>query len=660
MSTIRYRTIASLLFLVFISLSEAFSQAVSIDSLETALAKHTQIDTAKVNLLNKLAYELHRRNPKKAISYAQQSQKIADQLNYPKGKAASLWGMGMCYASTNRPLALTYYEQALQLAEQVNDQIGICTYLLAIGNANQGLGNVKASDEAYNRALMIATTQKDQSIFLKLQYSIANNLVKRGQYLEAATKFQEVIGKATETNDQFALSRAYSELGSIFQRQGNSPQALEYKLSSLHICEQRNDPIGTFNAHIDIAEIKAALNECEAALEDIHQASQIAKEMNDSSLIFICLTQTGNIYHQMKHPKALDYLQEALQMVRGRKINQTIDLLSSIGAAYIEQGKFSEAEKSLNEAYEMAQKIELKYACGKILKTMGILYYNQNQYARASDYASRALQVGNEMQYQELKKECYQLLSNTYAATGNYKEAYHYHTHFKQLNDSMFNDKNVRQITLLESAYKYDKEKQAYEAEKANQQLKIKNQRLFIFSLIGMTILALILSYQLHLSNRLKKKALQLEIDQINSKLEYSQKEMATATLKLMQNSESDAYSMKALKQIERNANEEGKENVRSLIGYYKNKSVYANWEEFEVLFLQVNADFYDKLNESFPTLTLNERKLCVFLKLNMTNKDIAQITFQSEEALKKARMRLRKKLELDRDENLAGFIQGL
>lgn len=219
--------------------------------------------------------------------------------------------------------------------------------------------------------------------------------------------------------------------------------------------------------------------------------------MNDSSLIFICLTQTGNIYHQMKHPKALGYLQEALQMVRGRKINQTIDLLSSIGAVYIEQGKFSEAEKSLNEAYEMAQKIELKYACGKILKTMGILYYNQNQYARASDCASRALQVGNEMQYQELKKECYQLLSNTYAATGNYKEAYHYHTYFKQL-------------------------------------------------------------------------------------------------------------------------------------------------------------------NESFPTLTLNERKLCVFLKLNMTNKDIAQITFQSEEALKKARMRLRKKLELDRDENLAGFIQGL
>lgn len=75
---------------------------------------------------------------------------------------------------------------------------------------------------------------------------------------------------------------------------------------------------------------------------------------------------------------------------------------------------------------------------------------------------------------------------------------------------------------------------------------------------------------------------------------------------------------------------------------------------------IKVNGTFYEKLNEKFPTLTPNERKLCVFLKLNMSNKDIAQITFQSEEALKKARLRLRKKLEMERDENLATFIQSL
>jgi len=41
-----------------------------------------------------------------------------------------------------------------------------------------------------------------------------------------------------------------------------------------------------------------------------------------------------------------------------------------------------------------------------------------------------------------------------------------------------------------------------------------------------------------------------------------------------------------------------------------------------------------------------------------MSNKDIAQITFQSEDALKKARLRLRQKLEIGREINLMTFLQ--
>lgn len=659
MTTIRYRTILSLLSFTFLSISPAFSQFFPVDSLERVLASHTRIDTAKVNLLNKLAFELHRINPQKAILFSEQSRKMADQLNYSKGKAASLWTMGMSHPN-DKQLALSYYKQALHIAEQINDQTGICNYLLAIGNTSQGLGDVKTSDQSFNRALQIASTLEDPSLYMKLLYSIANNLTRKGQYLEAAAKYQQVIDKATETNNKLMLARAYSAIGSLFHRQGNSPQALEYLLSSLHLSEQYNDQIGIFNVLIDIADIKSTLNDCPSALENVDQALQIAKKMNDSIMIFICCTKTGSIYQQMKHPKALQYLQEALQMAQGKKINKTINLLSSIGTVYIEQGKFSEAEKNLNEALDLAQQAELKYACGEALSALGILYYTQKQYTRAIDYANRALQVASEMQYQELRKNVYKQLTDIYAATGDYKAAYRNFANFQQLNDSIFNEKNVHKMALLESAYKHDKEKQKYEMEKTNQQLKIKDQRHIILSLIAVTLLVVILSYQLYLSNRLKKKALRLEIDKINSQLEYSQKEMTSATLQLVQNSESDAYCMKMLKSIENNTNEEGEKNIRTLISYYKNKSVYSNWEEFETLFLKVNSDFYDKLNEHFPTLTLNERKLCVFLKLSMTNKDIAQITFQSEEALKKARMRLRKKLELDRDENLAIFILNL
>ena len=80
-------------------------------------------------------------------------------------------------------------------------------------------------------------------------------------------------------------------------------------------------------------------------------------------------------------------------------------------------------------------------------------------------------------------------------------------------------------------------------------------------------------------------------------------------------------------------------------------------WKEFEVRFQQVHADFYKKLNKQYPDLTPNELRLCAFLRLNMSTKDIAAITYQSLNSIDMARFRLRKKMGLDKDVNLVAFL---
>lgn len=143
--------------------------------------------------------------------------------------------------------------------------------------------------------------------------------------------------------------------------------------------------------------------------------------------------------------------------------------------------------------------------------------------------------------------------------------------------------------------------------------------------------------------------------------LDSSQKVAATATLKLVQSAEYETRSVNVLKNIKKNTIEEEEQSaIRSLIAESKLKSSTSNWDEFEILFEKIHPLFYHVLSERFPKLTPNERKLCIFLKLNMSNNHISQITLQSEEALKKARLRLRKKLEIERDINLAAFIQSL
>jgi DNA-binding CsgD family transcriptional regulator len=84
-------------------------------------------------------------------------------------------------------------------------------------------------------------------------------------------------------------------------------------------------------------------------------------------------------------------------------------------------------------------------------------------------------------------------------------------------------------------------------------------------------------------------------------------------------------------------------------------------WKEFEVRFQQVHSEFYKKLNKQFPDLSANEKKLCAFLRLNMSTKDIAALLHRSENSISVARTRLRKKLNItNTDIELINFLTNL
>lgn len=80
-------------------------------------------------------------------------------------------------------------------------------------------------------------------------------------------------------------------------------------------------------------------------------------------------------------------------------------------------------------------------------------------------------------------------------------------------------------------------------------------------------------------------------------------------------------------------------------------------WEEFETRFNQVHHDFSARLLKEFSNLSPNELKLCAFLRLNMSTKEILTITQQSSNSISVARHRLRTKLGIERDENLITFL---
>ena len=81
------------------------------------------------------------------------------------------------------------------------------------------------------------------------------------------------------------------------------------------------------------------------------------------------------------------------------------------------------------------------------------------------------------------------------------------------------------------------------------------------------------------------------------------------------------------------------------------------DWLTFELHFNKAHGNFFDRLREEFPILTSNDLKLCAYLKLNLSSKEIASLMSISTRSVEMSRYRLRKKINLDKDDSLSQFI---
>ncbi len=82
--------------------------------------------------------------------------------------------------------------------------------------------------------------------------------------------------------------------------------------------------------------------------------------------------------------------------------------------------------------------------------------------------------------------------------------------------------------------------------------------------------------------------------------------------------------------------------------------------ENIDFQFIDLNKEFFNRLSKRHPNLTNNNQKLCVYLKMNLSTKEISSLTFTSPEAIKVSRSRLRKKLGLKQKQSLTGYLNSI
>ncbi len=139
--------------------------------------------------------------------------------------------------------------------------------------------------------------------------------------------------------------------------------------------------------------------------------------------------------------------------------------------------------------------------------------------------------------------------------------------------------------------------------------------------------------------------------------LQHHQKQLTMQTVNMLKNNEFLHSVLSDLNTILPFTSSQGKSIINSIESRVNDNSNDQIWKEFEYCFEQVYNGFYKNLNDQLKDLSVREQRLCAFLKMNMSTKEIAAITFQTPNSIDVAKHRLRKKAGLENDEDFNKFL---
>ena len=448
----------------------------------------------------------------------------------------------------------------------------------------------------------------------------------------------------------------------------------EYDLSeklafqALELAKEINDSILIASVYNQLGSLKNYLNQNEDALVYYNKSLGIYLRHDQDSLAAASYSNLGILHSRIPDDTScISYFQKAAEI---NKITKNYLWLSvnymNMGYIYMEFNKLQEGFEHLQISLEIAEEHNFNRSYPWIYANLSSYYLKTENFWKFLEYANKTLLLAREQNNRLVELNILTKLKEAYNNMGQIKEVNHYLEQISIVKDSINKHNRLKELDLLTLRYKFEEDRKQLEL----QQILLKNkhqQKELIYALIilgtGLVVIIFIFLF-IQQQNRIRRKSLEqkatlLEKEKLSNELDYKKKELTTSVMYTIEKNKALSGIIEELFEIEDTAvKEETQEAIQKISKKIKKTIDSEAWEEFEIRFQQVHSDFYDKLAISYPKLTTNEKRLCAFLRLDMSSKEISRITGQSISALELARTRLRKKLNISNtDINLITFL---
>ena len=372
--------------------------------------------------------------------------------------------------------------------------------------ANQyGAFDLKKGLEVHRQAYSLALQLKSAKWKPKFEMAIGRTNANLSQP-DSALHWFRLAQKGFEDNgDRKGLASLFTKFRWVHNFLGDYEKALDYAFKGLAIYEELKDEPGTAIAFSYIGEILYSQQKYQESADYAQKGYDIQKRLGLKDDLAYSCQNLGDAWLQIgDYDKALAFQNEGLTLRRESKNDVDIALsLNSRGNVLKYMKRYPEALADYQEALRLARQTNFQPLVSTCVSNTGHVYSLLKKYREALPYhletRQRLLETGEMFDM----PENYRLLAEAYGGIGKYDSAYHFeHLRF-EIKDSLLTEETSARMSELQTKY----ETAQREAKIAMQDEKLREQRIVIWAVAAVLVVALVAGLLLwRLSRQLRKR----------------------------------------------------------------------------------------------------------------------------------------------------------
>ncbi len=485
----------------------------------------------------------------------------------------------------------------------------------------------------------------------RISLSIASQL--KNDDWDRALYYLEIAKKnAVDSESEKTIANYYNAAGDIFFSKDALDIALKYYLKAYDYYINQPSSDKSITLEQNLAVVYGRIKEPKKARTFFRKLYGYAEKENDTVLLAKILNNIGTSYLNSQIDSAKYYYERSENLLKTipNEMQLKAYLNGNLGRTYFLKDSIDKAQKYFALAANYIEKdpTSRSQSKGWIYNTVSTYYENINQLDSTIAYATKANQALSDYQYSFENQAALQTLYRAYLKTNDYKNAAEYFQKYDAVRDSLNLEEKSANVEKIKVEQEYKNKEQIRELQDSKRQFR--NYVLFL-SLVSVLLLLGMLLYRFR--NKLKNTKLEKQLavakqKELDTNLQLKNKELIGKAMVEIHHTEIIEEILQDLKEVKRKAAKKETQRAIDYIAKRLKRDTSSNiWEEFEMRFEQVHESFYKNLSDKHPDLTSRDKRLCALLKLNLTSKEIAQITGQSSKSVENARTRLRKKLNI-------------